>query len=115
MFTEDPTRFFERIKDIPFAAPENLGLTYLSPWRRYLAGNIPLNRSILGTYFMTDLLNYTSHGLSAQQSWMRDQNASTYAVELNFPDTSGSRNSFNRPLFPPKFRSTWEQNFFTRQ
>ena len=115
MFTEDPTRFFERIKDIPFAAPENLGLTYLSPWRRYLAGNIPLNRSILGTDFMNDLLNYTSHGLSAQQSWMLDQNAITYAVELNFPDTSVSLNSFNRPLFPPKFRSTWEQNFFTRQ
>jgi len=115
MFTEDPTRYFDRIKDIPFAAPENLGLTYLSPWRRYLAGNIPLNRSILETDFMDDLLNYTSHGLSARQSWMLDQNAITYAVELNFPDTSVSLNSFNRPLFPPKFRSTWEQNFFSRQ
>lgn len=115
MFTEDPTRYFDRIKDITFAAPENLGLTYLSPWRRYLAGNIPLNRSILETDFMDDLLNYTSHGLSAQQNWMLDQNAITYAVELNFPDTSVSLNSFNRPLFPPKFRSTWEQNFFARQ
>ncbi|MGO2016613.1 MAG: hypothetical protein ACTH3R_09140 [Brevibacterium aurantiacum] len=115
MFTEDPTRYFDRIKDIPFAAPENLGLTYLSPWRRYLAGNIPLNRSILETDFMDDLLNYTSHGLSAQHSWMLDQNAITYAVELNFPATSVSLNSFNRPLFPPKFRSTWEQNFFARQ
>ena len=64
---------------------------------------------------MDDLLNYTSHGLSAQHSWMLDQNAITYAVELNFPATSVSLNSFNRPLFPPKFRSTWEQNFFARQ
>lgn len=115
MLTEDPTRYFDRIKDIPFAAPENLGLTYLSPWRRYLAGNIPLNRSILDTDFVDDLLNYTSYGLSAQDSWMLDQNAITYAVELNFSDTSVSLNSFSRPFFPPKFRARWEQNFFARQ
>lgn len=114
MFTEDPTKYFSRIKDLQVAAPENIGLTYLSPWRRHLAGNIPLNRSVLNTDFLSDLQDYISYGLAAKSSWMLDQNALTYSIEKNFPRSSVSLNKYNRPIFGPKFRSTWERNYFSR-
>lgn len=114
-FTEDPTRYFDRIRNLPFAAPEGVGLPYLSPWRRFLAGNIPFNRAIQDTGFLDDLQNYLSHGLAAEESWMLDQNAIAYAIEMNFPETYVSLNSFNRPVFPPKFRSVWERNYFSRK
>ncbi|WP_166827780.1 hypothetical protein [Brevibacterium limosum] len=114
MFTEDPTKFFSRVRNLRVAAPESVGLTYLSPWRRHLAGNIPLNSSVLNTDFLSDLQDYISYGLAAKSSWMLDQNALTYSIEKNFPNSSVSLNKYNRPIYGPKFRSTWERNYFSR-
>lgn len=110
-FDDDPTAFFKRVADLPVAAPMNPGVTYLSPWRRFLAGNMPFNRAILDRPFLEDLQDYVTHGLKSPNSWMLDQNALTYAIERSFSDDEVSLNRFTRPIRPPKFRSVWEKNY----
>ncbi|WP_220125619.1 hypothetical protein, partial [Leptospira interrogans] len=38
-FSEDPLSFFRRLQNTTFAVPVSSNHNYLSPWRRYMAGN----------------------------------------------------------------------------
>lgn len=106
----DPRPFFQRIADVPFAGPAQKNFTALSPWRRYMAGNIHLSRSILNGAMLNDLQRYLAAGLSQCDSWMLDQNALAYAIERNHSDFT-DLSIFDRPFTPPRFRSVWEKSF----
>lgn len=104
-----PGAFLEKVAPLPVAVPKSSGPAALSPWRRYMAGNIPLSRSVLETGFLEDLQLYLAHGLRHPDSWMLDQNAMSFAVE-RFPGTVEDINDYPRPIRTMRFMSTWERN-----
>lgn len=106
----DPRPFFKSVVKEPFAAPLSRGLAALSPWRRYIANNIPMSRAVLDSSLLDDLQAYLVHGMSMRGSWMLDQNALTYAIERSsgyFSDLS----RFKRPFYGPPFRTVWEKSY----
>jgi len=104
-----PGAFLKKVATLPVAVPMSSGPAALSPWRRHMAGNIPLSRSVLETGFLEDLQLYLAHGLRHRDSWMLDQNALSYAVE-RFPGTVEDVNDYPRPIRTMRFMSTWESN-----
>ena len=106
----DPQPFFRRIASIPFGTPHSIGFPALSPWRRYMAGNVPMNRRILDTALLDELQAYLAYGLRSKASWMLDQNALAYVIERH-PEHYTELNVYKRPFTPPKFRAVWEKNF----
>lgn len=104
-----PGAFLKKVASLPVAVPMSSGPAALSPWRRYMAGNIPLSRSVLETGFLEDLQLYLAHGLRHRDSWMLDQNALSYAVE-RFPGAVEDVNDYPRPIRTMRFMSTWESN-----
>lgn len=105
-----PKAFLKSVRDLPFAAPRTGGEAALSPWRRYMAGNIPLNRQVLDTDIISDTQRYLAHGLRSRSSWMLDQNALAYAIERS-PSNYKNLNEFARPFRAPSFKVTWEKNY----
>lgn len=104
-----PGDFLKRVSTVPVAVPKTTGPAVLSPWRRYMAGNIPLSRAVLDTGFLDDLQRYLAHGIRRRNSWMLDQNALSYAVE-RFPGGIEDVNDYSRPIRTMRFMSTWEKN-----
>lgn len=105
-----PGTFLKKVKDLPVAVPKSAGESALSPWRRYMAGNIPLSRKVTETGFLDDLQNYLFHGMTRKNSWMLDQNALSYAVE-RFDGDLEDVNDYPRPFRTMRFMSTWEANY----
>src|SRR5699024_3862435 len=105
-----PGAFLKKVRELPVAVPKSLGASALSPWRRYMAGNIPLSRRILEKVFLNDLQRYLLHGMVRKDSWMLDQNALSYAVEKYDGDVEDV-NDYQRPFRTMRFMSTWEANF----
>lgn len=110
-FDADPSRFIDWLHSRTFSCSDNRGLYRLSPWRRYLAGNVYIRKDV-PDQFMTDLLSYIVSGLHSPNSWMLDQNALTYAIERTFPGLDVSTAQFGaRPTSQPAFRAVWESRF----
>ena len=105
-----PKKFLDSVASVPFAAPRTGGEASLSPWRRYMAGNIPLNRRVLDTPVLDDVQRYLVTGLRVRSSWMLDQNALAYAIERS-PGSYKNLNDYSRPFRAPSFKVTWEKNF----
>lgn len=105
-----PGAFLKKVKALPVAVPKSAGASALSPWRRYMAGNIPLSRKVTQTGFLDDLQNYLVHGMARKNSWMLDQNALSYAVE-RFDGDIEDVNDYPRPFRTMRFMSTWESNY----
>jgi len=105
-----PAAFLNSVSKLPFAAPRTGGEAALSPWRRYMAGNIPLNRSVLDTTILEDIQRYLAVGLRSRASWMLDQNSLAYAIERS-PASFTNLNEYSRPFRAPSFKVTWEKNF----
>lgn len=106
----DPQPFFRRIASVPFGTPHSNGFPAFSPWRRYMAGNVPMNRRILDSPLLTELQDYLTYGLRSKASWMLDQNALAYVIERH-PEYYTELNQYKRPFSAPKFRAVWEKNF----
>lgn len=105
-----PGAFLKKVRSLPVAVPKSAGPAALSPWRRYMAGNIPLNQEILNTSFLEDTQRYLAHGFRSRSSWMLDQNALSYAIERSsraIEDVNG----YPRPIRTMKFMATWEKNY----
>lgn len=109
--SDNPTNYFQRLQEVPFASPDSPGPVGLSPWRRYMAGNIAANQSIADSQLLLDLQSYIVHGLQQPASWMLDQNALAFAAERSESGTFLLLNSFKRPFMTSKFMGTWESNF----
>lgn len=110
-FSDNPREFIEWLSKREFGCSDNQALYRLSPWRRYLAGNVFISNRVR-KQFLVDLQTYIVRGLLEQSSWMLDQNALSYAIERNFVDENVSTAAFGtRPSFQPKFRSDWEANY----
>lgn len=106
----DPRPFLKRVSRVPFAAVRTRGMPALSPWRRYMAGNVPVSREVLDTRIIDDLQDYLAAGLGMRGSWMLDQNALAYVFERS-PDRCVDLDQFKRPFFGPRFRTVWEKNY----
>ncbi|WP_133249887.1 hypothetical protein [Brachybacterium endophyticum] len=107
---EDPRSYFRSLTHVPFAVPTSRGFDALSPWRRYMAGNLAVNRDALETNIVSDVQSYLAHGLTQPNSWMLDQNALTYTIERN-PEAFMPLDPFLRPFTQPRFRTVWEKAF----
>lgn len=107
---EDPRPYYKRAAQISFAVPRGRGLEALSPWRRFMAGDLAVNRSALSTPIVEDMQLYIAQGLKQPNSWMLDQNAITYAVERN-GDAFGSIENLGRPFTQLRFRTVWERSY----
>lgn len=108
---DDPTAYFERIKAVTFGTPSNNSLISISPWRRYLAGNVSIGRGAESSGLLRDLQSYLVCGLMENSSWMLDQNALTFAIERH-PQIFESLDPYYRPFGQLRFRSTWEQRYW---
>lgn len=106
----DPRPYFKEISNLGFAVPRMPGINYLYPWRRYMAGNVVMNREALESGLTQDLQRYLVHGLQFKKSWTLDQNALSYAIERH-PEVYTELNSFNRPFYQNTFRVSWEKRY----
>lgn len=106
----DPRPYFKRVSKISFGAPQMSDFFALHPWRRYMAGNITLNQSVLKTNAITDLQEYLAYGLRTEKSWTLDQNALSYSIERN-ATAFRAINSMKRPFYQNKFRLVWEKGY----
>lgn len=106
----DPRPFLKRVEKLPFGASHSRGFNALSPWRRIMAGSIPISRDALGTGILDALTSYLARGLTMDASWMLDQNALVYASE-RFPSSVADLRDYKRPFHQPPFRSVWEKNY----
>lgn len=106
----DPRDYLRRVSTLTFALPSMAGFAALHPWRRYLAGNVALHRTVLDTPVLSDLQNYLAFGLGQPHSWTLDQNALAYTVERN-PEHFTDLRSQERPFYQPKFRLAWERRY----
>lgn len=104
----DPRPFLSRTASMPFGAPRTEGTLGVSPWRRYMAGNVVANRGLLGSEALHRLHDYLSVGLAEPASWMLDQNAIAYAVE-GFHGYKPLTTA--RPTVTSQFMGVWEKNF----
>lgn len=109
----DPRPFFRRLTKLPFAAVHAKGLWALSPWRRYMAGNVAISREVLGSSLLDDLHVYLARGLGERRSWMLDQNALSFVAEKH-PAFVRNVADHKRPFFGPPFRAVWERNYRAR-
>lgn len=108
-FTEDPAEYFSRITNRDFAMPFAQGHSLLSPWRRFMAGNVIFSRKVHESPVLNDLENYLARGLEEVDSWMLDQNALAFTVERSASATDHDLGP--RPLWQFAFRSTWENRY----
>lgn len=108
---DNPTDYFRAIRDVAFGVPETTSAVRLSPWRRFAAGNLALNREVLETPVLASLQTYAAHGLRHSGDWMLDQNALTYVVEQDAGRVFRPLNDFDRPFVTSRFMSTWEANY----
>lgn len=106
----DPQPFMEASSNIPLSVPETQGLLGVPPWRRYMAGNMVVNREFAGSTTLERLVDYLSVGLAASSSWMLDQNAISYAVERGL-NGEFERMSKARPAITATFMRLWERNY----
>lgn len=65
-----------------FACPVSRGFSLLSPWRRYMAGAAFFNTTPTSRQLLQHVKDYIMLGLPVIRSWMLDQNALTYGVEM---------------------------------
>lgn len=109
--TKDPRSFLKRTAQLTLGITRTEGPLGISPWRRYMAGNVVANRDYLTSPMLARLHDYLSVGLSEPASWMLDQNALTYAVEA----VPGYRPlTTPRPMVVGNFMGHWERNYQTR-
>lgn len=79
--TKDPRPFMKKVAALAFGVTRTEGPLGVSPWRRYMAGSVAVNRDYLDSPIRARLADYLSVGLQEPESWMLDQNALAYAVE----------------------------------
>ena len=108
---DDPSGFFAQLTNVAFAAPRTRTAIAVAPWRRYMAGNIAMNRSLLVGSVLKDLQSYMAHGLRHDGTWMLDQNALAFAIENDQGSSYRELNDFRRAFSTSKFMRTWERNF----
>ena len=110
---DNPMAFFESLEATVLAAPRTETCIAVSPWRRHMAGNVPMNRDIHSTALLEQLQTYIAHGLRNGGDWMLDQNALAYVAESDAVSSGvyESLNAYKRPFFGTRFMATWEANF----
>lgn len=100
--------YLESIRKVSFGAIATGGFRWLSPWRRYLAGNVAFSRDVKDQT-MDDLQNYLSWGLSVETSWMLDQNALAFAIEADDAHFE-NLDKYKSPLYQRPVRNIWKRN-----
>ncbi|GAA1485099.1 hypothetical protein GCM10009625_19030 [Brachybacterium fresconis] len=106
----DPRPHIRKTKRHSIAAVKSGGYTALSPWRRYMAGNVVVSSGDKSHNALSDMQRYLSLGLGLTDNWMLDQNALAFTVERNlssFYNLGGAP----RPYTQKPFRETWEKNY----
>lgn len=106
----DPQQFMAATSNVTFGVPVTQGLLGVPPWRRYMAGNMLVNRGVLDSPVLDRLLDYVSVGLAEKSSWMLDQNAIAYAVE-GARDGDVERLTNARPAVTGNFMKLWERGY----
>src|SRR5699024_3285521 len=103
----DPRPFMDKLESTPFATPLTKGSLGVSPWRRYMAGNVIASQEYLESVVLDRFHDYLSVGLTEENSWMLDQNGLAYAIEsLDNYSPLGAR-----PASVGSFMGQWEKNF----
>lgn len=106
---DTPESFFTKISTFDIAINKtNNQIAYLSPWRRYLAGNFHITKA--AENILDDIVMYILYGLSVKNSWMLDQNAICFALENNSRNRFAFINDFDRPFTQDNLRNVIEKN-----
>lgn len=106
--TKDPRPFMKKIASMPFGVTRTEGTLGVSPWRLYMAGSVAVNREYQASAVRARLEDYLSVGLTEPESWMLDQNAIAYAVEV----VPGYRPlTTPRPFTVGNVVGQWERNY----
>lgn len=76
------------MKEFDAVVAASSGIDLLAPWRRYIANSVYISRSEKGRTFASNAAAYISSFLHEPDSWMLDQNALDWAVEMAPDGTS---------------------------
>lgn len=106
----NPQRFLEGSWPVAMNAYMNKSLLSVSPWRRFMAGNVVVTKAAANSSALQHLVEYLAVGLTQQFSWMLDQNALSYVADLSSEDEFGALDRV-RPGATARFMATWEQNY----
>jgi hypothetical protein len=90
--------------------PFSRGYASLAPWKRYIANSIYVKRTPEVFDLFQTLNSYIVYGLSEPLSWMLDQNAITYALEVHRGVKVVDLNQFERVTSRPMVFSIFEKN-----
>lgn len=105
----NPETFLEKVKSSSFGVPRTEGLQGVPPWRRYMAGNVVVNRQVIGSSVLRKIHDYLSVGLSKPVSWTLDQNALCFAIEGATDEYQPIRTA--RPVSVGNVMGQWERNY----
>ncbi len=111
LMRNDPAAFMKKTANLMLSVPRNEGSIGIVPWRRYMAGNLVANKSLLNTDLLEKLNQYISVGLKTPFAWTLDQNALSYVAEQTTPSGIEPLNAYARPTLVSKFMTRWERNY----
>lgn len=111
LMRDDPAAFIKKTANLTLSVPRNEGTIGIVPWRRYMAGNLVANKTLLNTDLLKKLNSYISVGLKTPFAWTLDQNALSYVAEQASPSGIEPLNRFPRPTKVSKFMARWERNY----
>lgn len=111
LMRHDPAAFMKKTSQLKLSVPRNEGTIGIVPWRRYMAGNLVANKSVLETDMVDKLNRYISVGLKTPFAWTLDQNALSYIAEGSSPSGVEPLNAYDRPTLVSKFMDRWERNY----
>lgn len=81
-FKENPKKYLNEISKFDVCLPVSRGTRSIPPWRRFQAGNVFIKNNKNGILFLDSVEKYILSFISRDNSWMLDQNALSYAVEM---------------------------------
>lgn len=111
LMRDDPAAFIKKTANLRLSVPRNEGTIGIVPWRRYMAGNLVANKTLLNTDLLEKLNSYISVGLKTPFAWTLDQNALSYVAEQASNSGIEPLNRFPRPTKVSKFMARWERNY----
>lgn len=94
---KDPKSYFEALKKFDVALPMMDAVMGVSPWRRFMAGNVYVKNNDNGMNFINTVKRYILNNIDKDNSWMLDQNALDYAFEKCREVNYGNTQKFSRP------------------
>jgi hypothetical protein len=102
--------FADLSEEADLAIPINQGYAGLAPWRRCLAGRVFAKRTPKVFELIPAMNEYIAYGLSEPRSWMLDQNAIAYALEMHPEVKFADHNLIGRVTSRPTLFNTFEKN-----